>query len=117
MTPAARPPAYTPGPPPPQLSHRQPPTHWALSSLPSTQPPLCRVCARRWHSHVNPALNRKDWTEQEERHLSIVMKDFLGRKGPNDTIPWSKIAPVLGRTAAWSKCPLRVQSSWGGLSL
>ena len=62
-----------PSPPPPQLlSHRQPPTHWALSSLPSAQPPLRRACARRWHSHVNPALNRKTWTEQEERHLSII---------------------------------------------
>ena len=111
-------PAYTHGPPasPSTLPHRQPPTHWALSSLPSAQPPLRRACARRWHSHVNPALNRKTWTEQEERHLSIIMEDFLSRKGPDDTIPWSKIAPVLGRTAAWSKCPLRAQSSGGAFA-
>ena len=36
---------------------------------------------------MNPALNRKEWTEQEERNLSIIMEDFLSRKGPDDTIP------------------------------
>ena len=112
-------PAYTHGPPasPSTLPHRQPPTHWALSSLPSAQPPLRRACARRWQSHVNPALlNRKDWTEQEERDFSIIMKDVLGRKGPKDTIPWSQIAPILGRTPAWSRCPLRAQSSGGAFA-
>ena len=66
---------------------------------------------------MNPALlNRTEWTEQEERDFSIIMKDVLGRKGPKDTIPWSQIAPILGRTPAWSRCPLRAQSSGGAFA-
>ena len=109
------------GPPPPQLSHR-PATdaHWALSSLPFAQPPRHRACARRWENHVNPTLNREEWTEQEERNLVNLVEAYLAPREGDDpmvkrTIPWSEIVLRLSGTPVWSKRPLRAQSTVQGV--
>ena len=105
-----------PSPPPPQLlSHRQPPTHWALSRLPFAQPPFRRACARRWINQVDPTVYRGDWTEEEESRLRYLVETLRAPVKIKDKTAssWSDIAKLLAtvrspqmcRTAAWSKCP------------
>jgi hypothetical protein len=73
---------------------------------PASLPP--GVC--RWHNHLSPKVqNKEEWTEKEEELLGRIVSK-IQRENPDALIPWAKISPWFeGRTAAWSKCPLRAQ--------
>lgn len=50
-----------------------------------------KQCRERWHNHLNPAINKKKWTEQEEAILLVTHQRF-GNK-------WAMISTFLtGRT-------------------
>ena len=73
---------------------------------PASLPP--GVC--RWHNHLSPKVqNKEEWTEKEEELLGRIVSK-IQRENPDALIPWARISPWFeGRTAAWSKCPLRAQ--------
>ena len=58
-------------------------------------------CERRWNSHLNPSINKGEWTKEEDRTIIELQKNW-GNK-------WAKIARELsGRTNyavmnRWSK--------------
>ena len=50
-----------------------------------------KQCRERWHNHLDPEINKKYWTEEEEK----LIFDFQNKHGNQ----WSEIAKILpGRT-------------------
>ena len=68
-----------------------PPTA-ALPSAPCPAPSTFRrACARRWHNHVCPSVNKEEWTEEEDQELVALVQE-MGTK-------WVNLAKMLpGRT-------------------
>ena len=73
-----------------KLIEKKGPSNWSLISeqMPGRQGKQCR---ERWHNHLNPAIKKNDWTDQEE-WLLFLLHRLYGNK-------WAVLTKLIkGRT-------------------
>eukprot|EP00965_Chrysotila_dentata_P012592 415204-Pleurochrysis_carterae.AAC.1 len=73
-----------------QLVDEHGPRRWSTiaSQLPGR---VGKQCRERWHNHLSPAVNKEEWTEEEDQLIMKLVQE-MGTK-------WSKIVKMLpGRT-------------------
>lgn len=69
-----------------QLVHRYGAKKWTLIAK-HLNGRIGKQCRERWHNHLDPAINKSAWTDEEDRLLAQA-HDQYGNQ-------WAKIAKLL----------------------